>query len=194
MENEKQLTEIESIEVIQKMINTVKNDLEDSSFYFLLWGWFVFVASTGHYLLWQMDYSNPEMVWLLMPVGAVITFFYGRKQGKKQKVKSYTEDIMKYVLIAFLISLATVLFMQGKLQLNTYPMVMMIYAVWLFISGGAIKFKPLIFGGIVNWILGIISFFVTFKIQLLLLALAVLLGYIIPGHMLKSRYQKLKAA
>lgn len=194
MENEKQLTEIESIEVIQRMITTVKNELEDSSFYYLLWGWLVFAASLSHYILWGMEYSSPQIAWVLMPVGAIITVIYGMKQGKKQKVKSYIEDIMKYVLIAFLISLAVVLFMMWKLELSTYPMVMMIYAMWLFISGGAIKFKPLIFGGIVNWILGIISFFVTFKIQLLLLALAVLLGYIIPGHMLKSKYQKLKAA
>ena len=101
---------------------------------------------------------------------------------------------MGYVLIAFLVSLFMVLFFQGMLKLNCYPMVMMVYGIWLFISGGAIKFKPLIAGGIVNWILCIVAFFVSFEIQLLLLALAVLLGYIIPGHMLKSRYQKLKTA
>ena len=194
MENEKQLTESESLEVIQRMIQTVKNDLEDNSFYFLLWGWLVFVASLGHFFLWKMDYSHPEIVWLLMPAGAVITFIYGMKQGKKQKVKTYIDDIMKYVLISFLVSLCIVLFFQVSLKLNCYPMVMMIYGMWLFISGGAIKFKPLIIGGIINWILCIAAFFVSFEMQLLLLALAVLLGYIIPGHMLKSKYNKQKAA
>ena len=82
----------------------------------------------------------------------------------------------------------------NKLQLNTYPMVLMVYGLWLFISGGAIKFKPLIIGGIINWLIGIISFFVPFDLQLLLLAAAVLLGYIIPGYMLKAKFQKLKTA
>ena len=69
-------------------------------------------------------------------------------------------------------------------------MVMMVYGCWLYISGGALRFKPLMIGGVINWLLAAASFFVDFKMQLLLLATAVLLGYIIPGYMLKSRYQK----
>jgi hypothetical protein len=194
MENEKQLTELESIEVIQRMIKTAKNDLEDNSFYFLLWGWLVFIASIGHYLLWRADYDKPYLVWLLMPAGGIISFIKGMQQGRKQKVKTYIDEVMKYVLMAFLFSLAIILFTMVRLQINTYPMVMVIYAVWLFISGGALKFKPLIIGGIINWIIAIAAFYVTFDMQLLLLALAVLLGYIIPGYMLKSKYEKLNAA
>ncbi len=195
MENEKQLSQSESLEVIQRMILTVKNDLEDDSFYFLLWGWLVFVASLAQYGLMYMEYEKSYIVWaILMPSGGVASFIYGSKQNKNKKVKSYIDELMGYVLIAFLVSLFIVLFSQAMLKLNCYPMVMMVYGIWLFISGGAIKFKPLIAGGIINWILCIAAFFAQFEIQLLLLALAVLLGYIIPGHMLKSKYQKLKTA
>ena len=75
------------------------------------------------------------------------------------------------------------------LGLSTYPLVMLIYGIWLFISGGALKFRPLIIGGIVNWLLGITAFFFAFEMQLLILALAVLLGYIIPGHLLKRKFE-----
>jgi len=195
MESEKQLTESESLEVIQRMLLTVKNDLEDDSFYFLLWGWLVFVASLAQYILMNMEYDKPYIGWMiLMPAGGLFSFLYGRKQNKNKKVKTYIDELMGYVLIAFLVSLFMVLFFQGMLKLNCYPMVMMVYGIWLFISGGAIKFKPLIAGGIINWVLCIAAFFVSFEVQLLLLALAVLLGYIIPGHMLKSKYQKLKTA
>jgi hypothetical protein len=68
---------------------------------------------------------------------------------------------------------------------------MLIYGTWLFISGGALKFRPLIFGGIINWVIGAIAFFADFEQQLILLALAVLLGYILPGHLLKSRHSQL---
>jgi hypothetical protein len=111
----------------------------------------------------------------------------GRK--KKQRVKSYIDDLMKYVLISFLVSLFTVLFFMNTLGISTYPLVMLIYGIWLFISGGALKFRPLIIGGIVNWLLGITAFFFAFEIQLLILALAVLLGYIIPGHLLKMKFE-----
>ena len=70
-------------------------------------------------------------------------------------------------------------------------MVMMVYGFWLFISGGALKFKPLIIGGVINWVLAAFSFFIGFEQQLITLALAVLLGYIIPGHMLKNKFSKI---
>jgi hypothetical protein len=68
-------------------------------------------------------------------------------------------------------------------------MVMVTYATWLFISGGALKFKPLMAGGIVNWIFAAAGFFVSFQTQVIFLALAVLLGYIIPGHLLRNKYK-----
>jgi len=191
MEKEKQLTEQESLAVISRMIKTAQSDIEDNSFYYLIWGWLVFVASTLNYLLRQANYENDFLPWaILMPLGGIITAIYSYKQEKKQRVKSYVDDVMKYVIIAFLVSLFIVLLSMSKLGLATYPMVMIIYGVWLFISGGAIKFQPMVIGGIVNWALAIAAFFVGFELQLLLLAAAVLLGYIIPGHLLKSRFKK----
>jgi len=191
MEQEKQLSGLESLEVINRMIKTAQNDLEDNSFYYLFWGWLVFLASASNYALIQTGYIKPFLPWaILMPLGGVITGFYAYFHQKKRKVKTYVDEVMKYVVIAFLVSLFIVLSSMPKLGLATYPMVMIIYAIWLFISGGAIKFQPLVYGGVINWICGIAAFFVTFEIQLLILAGAVLSGYIIPGYMLKSRFRK----
>jgi hypothetical protein len=191
MQNEKSLTEHESFEVISRMIKTAQNDIQDDSFYYLIWGWLVFAASTISYFLMQINYENSSLPWaILMPLGGIATGIYSYKQERKQKVRSYVDDVMKYVVISFLVSLFIVLFSMSKLGLSTYPLVMIIYGTWLFISGGAVKFQPLVLGGIINWILGIAAFFVEFEIQLLLLAGAVLLGYIVPGHMLKNRFKK----
>lgn len=189
---EKQLNEKESLDIIMNMINKVKADLEDNSFYFLLWGWLVFAASMGNYILIMIDYPQNYLPWMLMPLGAVITVVYSMKQQKHQRIKTYVDEFMKYVLIAFLTTLCITLFMMQKLELNTYPVLLMIYGIWLFVSGGVIKFIPLVVGGIINWVIAIIAFFVSFQIQLLLLAVAVLLGYIIPGHLLKNKFAKLK--
>ena len=191
MTTDKIISGEESLQLIQRMINTAKEELEDSSFYFLLWGWLVFTACLSHYLLIRLAPDWQGIGWaVLMPLGAVVTMIYGIRQGRKQRVRSYVNDLMKYVLIAFLVSLSVVLAFLGKLGLSTYPMVMLIYGIWLFISGGALKFRPLILGGIINWGLGITAFFFDFEIQLIILALAVFLGYIIPGHMLKNKFKK----
>jgi hypothetical protein len=66
---------------------------------------------------------------------------------------------------------------------------MLIYGMWLFVSGSALKFRPIIIGGIINWTLAVISFYYGYEDQLMILGMAVLLGYIIPGHMLKMKFR-----
>lgn len=191
MNNEKNLTEAESLDVIRRMIATAQNEIKDDSFYYLVWGWLVFSASVLHYALMSASYANDFLPWVvLMPLGGILTGWYTWRYERNQKAHTYVEEVMKYVLIAFLVSLFTVLFFMSKLGLATYPIVMLVYGMWLFVSGGAIRFRPLILGGVINWVIGIGAFFATFPVQLLLLATAVLLGYIIPGHMLKNRFRK----
>ncbi len=188
---EKRINEQESIQIIMNMITSVKQDMYDNSFYYLLWGWLVFVASLSHFILLRIgSFPHPEIVWMLMPIGGVMTVIYSIRKKRNKHVKTYVDEFMKYVLIALLVCLLISLFLQGKLQLNTYPIVLMVYGFWLFISGGAIKFKPLIVGGVINWLCAVAAFFVGFDMQLLLLATAVLLGYIIPGYMLRAKHQQ----
>ena len=193
MDTEKTMNSEQSIVFIQRMINTAKEDLEDDSFHYLLWGWLVFAACAINYFLLEISFERNWIGWaVLMPLGGIVSFIYGYRQGIKQKAQSYINELMKYVLITFLVSLCFVLFFMNKLGLATYPLIMITYGVWLFISGGALKFKPIIYGGIINWLLAVVAIFVTFKMQLILLALAVLLGYIVPGHMLRNRYKNQK--
>ncbi len=190
MENDKIFNSEQSLELIHRMIKTAQHDLEDDSFYFLLWGWAVFAACTTNFVLLKVDSTYPFIAWtILMPLAGIVTAIYSSKRAKKVKVKSYVDSLMKYVLVSFLVSLFIVLFFMSKLGLNTYPMVMIVYGFWLFISGGALDFRPLKIGGAINWLLATFAFFVGFEQQLIILAIAVLLGYIIPGHMLKNKFK-----
>jgi len=194
MENEKPLNETDSLVLIASMIKKTQGTLQDNGFYFLLWGWLVFAASLGMYVLVKMGMPEiSEYTWaILMPLGGVISAIRGWKEGKKQRVKTYTEEMLNYALIAFLAALAIVLIfmsMHGGWK-YAYPMIMMVYGMWLFISGGALKFKPLIIGGIINFCCAIGGFYVQSIEMLLLLSFAVLAGYIIPGHMLNAKYNR----
>jgi hypothetical protein len=192
--SEKEMSGEESLRLITEMIQTAKSGLRDNGFFYLFWGWLVFVASLSQYILLvvlKSDYNG--IPWLiLMPLGGIVSAVYGARKKKAMRVKTYLDQFMGYALIAFLVSLLTVLFYMAYTQnpQMAYPLIMMVYGAWLFISGGALKFKPLLWGGCINWTLSIVSMFVVFQSQLLLLALAVLLGYIIPGHMLKASYNK----
>jgi hypothetical protein len=41
-------------------------------------------------------------------------------------------------------------------------------------------------GGILNWLIALTAFYVSFDIQLLLLALSMVVSYLIPGYLVKA--------
>ncbi len=65
----------------------------------------------------------------------------------------------------------------------------------MLVQAGAIKFKPLLVGAIVNWV-GAIAIILNpiFKYDMLITAAAVFAGYIIPGLILRAQFKKEKAA
>jgi len=193
---EKQLNEQESLALIQRMIQSAQKGVGDSGFYFLLWGWLVFVASASCYTFVKLElYEYAWWPWaILMPLGGIASFIYGWKVESKKKVKTYADGVLDYVAIAFGASLLiTLAFLSQSVGwAKTYPVIMMIYGSWLFISGAALKFRPLIIGGIVNWCCAIGGFFIKTEELILLLSFAVLAGYIVPGHLLKAQYEREK--
>lgn len=186
------INEQESLRIIEQMIYKVRSEVSDNSFMYLLWGWLVFTAALSNYVLqFVVESQYAGIPWaVLMPLGGIISGIYGSRRRKKEKVKTHVADFLGYLVVAFLVGLFTVLFFMWKLGTNCYPMVMLMYGIWLFVSGGAMKFKPIMIGGLVNWAMAIGAFFVPFQFQLLMLAAAVLLGYIIPGHMLSAQFKK----
>jgi hypothetical protein len=102
-------------------------------------------------------------------------------------VKTYPERAMNHLWIAFLVTLFSVLFGMGKVGLEaSYPIIMLLYGLGTFVSGGILKFNPLRIGGIVAWICGTLAFHVSFSDQLLLIMVAIIASYIIPGHLLAN--------
>lgn len=194
------MNEKDALQIIDQMIASAKNEVKDNGFYFMLWGWLVFIAAIIDYILVSGWYQPLEayhaVIWtILMPLGGIVTAIGTIREKKKEpRVKTYVGELMNYVVRAFAISLFIICFLMPNFssgwQSLFYPVILIVYAIWLYIAGGALRFKPLIYGGYANWILAIGAFFCSYDHQLILLALAVLTGYIIPGHMLKSNYTK----
>lgn len=184
---------LKSLEIIEEMVKKSKERYSDSGFLYLLWGYLVIIAALINFVLLKMDYSYSFIGWaVLMPLGGVISGIYSARENKKHYVKTYTDDVMKYTWLAFGILLITILVFMGKLQLNTYPLIMVAYGVPTFISGGVLKFKPLIYGALGSVVMGIISFFYPFDVQLIMLSFSILMAYLIPGHLLRNQYLRLK--
>lgn len=191
---DKNFTPEQSLQLIQQMIVEAKKELSDNGFLYLLWGWLVFISAAGNYMMLQMNITNAFITWpILMPLGGIISMIYGISQRKKNKrqAKTIIDHVMSYVWMAFGVCLLVTLLISSKIGWETaYPFIMLLYGIGTFISGGVMKFKPLIIGGIVCWAGGALAFFVDFEFQLLILIVVIVVAYIIPGHILKSQYKK----
>jgi hypothetical protein len=193
-----EMNEKQALQLIEQMIGSAKREVKDNGFFFLLWGWLVFAGALIDFALLKNIYpewqSKHALVWaILMPLGGIVTFIAGRREASKPvRVKTYIDELMNYVVKAFVISLVIVCFLMPATSNwpSFFPVLIILYAVWLYISGGALRFKPLIYGGLANWLFAFAAFFVSYDIQLLLLAAAVLIGYIVPGHLLQRNYNK----
>jgi hypothetical protein len=189
---EKDINAEEGFEIIQQMILKAKNKLADDGFYFILWGWLICIAASSQYLMFQMNVNNNFLVWPFVVVtGIIVSIVYGYKSEKKRKVKTHIDKILNFVWIAFGIALFITLFFIGVHGMKTtYFFLLLLYGIGTFISGGILGFKPLIMGGMIAFILAIISVFFSEIDQLWIVSLALLCSYIVPGHLLRAQFIK----
>jgi len=187
---EKEFTNQQSLEMIQSMINISRRNFRKEGFYYILWGSLFFIAALVQYIIYTVYKS--ELHWLSwMVAGAlavVINFFIMWKKNNVPKVKTYIDRVNFYLWTGFVTSILFIGFLASQqiltpIQIN--PLIIMLYGFTTFISGGMLRFKWLIAGGIVAWIMAGVSGFQTYETQMLLVAATILLSYLIPGIMLK---------
>jgi len=184
--------EKKSLFAIQKALENAREQIHTDGFFFLLWGWLVVAASLINYgLLKFTTFEYPIISWpVLMTTGTITVAIVGRKRPKDNKIITYFDSVFKYIWLGFFISLVIVLIMPsfGFFSKSVgYPFIIILMGWGTVISGGILKFKPLIIGGILAWLIAIADFFVSVENQLLMMAFATVVAYLIPGYMLKSK-------
>ncbi|MEM9855960.1 MAG: hypothetical protein AAF843_01315 [Bacteroidota bacterium] len=186
MESSSKLTSQESLNIITGMIQTAKGNIKIHSFHFLLWGWVIALGNLGHYYLEVFtDYHSPFAVWLITIPAWVASFVYGFKQSKKETVKTYSDGLVMWVWLAFTFSILIIIF-SGHFGALISPLILLTAGMATFMTGIILKFKPLIYGGSSFWIFASIAFHVSSSNSLLVSALAVMIGYLVPGYLLKN--------
>lgn len=189
--NEKVLKPEESLQIIEKMINRTKGNLHDNSFYFLLWGWIVLIGIFGHTILANFtNFSKPYLSWLIIIPGMIINIIYAMRQGKKKTISTHVDKVNFMTWIAFLVSYTITIVFMAKLNYNIVPIIFLLAGNATFLTGVIIKFKPLIWGGIIFWLGAIGLFTLPGNLNIFVPPLAIILGYLVPGYMLKSQNKK----
>ncbi|HEX5651429.1 MAG TPA: hypothetical protein VFX58_00055 [Chitinophagaceae bacterium] len=192
---ENKFTAEQSLQLIGNMINQAKGRFSENGHLYLLWGWAVLVCSLAHFILmYYVKFEQHYIVWLAMWGVFVYQLVYLRKSKKKEKVKTYTDEIMAAVWITFVVLMLLFGFLFGRLLGEEYyrfinPGFLALYGMPTVISGTILRFRPLILGGIFCWLLALVSTVTAYPYQLLLLGAAVIAAWIIPGYLLRNRYK-----
>ena len=180
-----------SLKVIYEMIESTKSSMGRNYFYYLFWGYLVAATSILEYILITLtDYTRHYLVWpIFMLAGIVITLIFYLRESRSKTSRSFIGTTMVYLWLGWFISFSIlILFVNLKEYFGMIlPMIMTMYGLAIFVAGGMVNFKPLLFGAVVAWITSVIAFFVPYPIQLILLAAMVTVSHIIPGHILRNK-------
>lgn len=179
----------QSLHLIESMIKKVRSDIGANRFYFLFWGWLTFLAILIQFFLKVVvHYKHHYLVWLAVIPAVMITIVYSNRRHS-HNYSTYIGDSMKHLWMGIGISffvLSLIISNTNGGWLIAYPFFILFYGLGTFVSGMFLKFRPLIIGGIFNWVLACVCVFLPYDYQLLIAAAAILTSYIIPGHIIQS--------
>ncbi|MCA6433410.1 MAG: hypothetical protein IM574_07350 [Cytophagales bacterium] len=178
----------QSLDLIQSMINEAKGNVRDNSFYYLFWGWVLIVAHIGSFTLIKIEFDYPFSVWLIVIPAWIISFVYGSRQRKNHKrTTTHLAKINITLWVSFGVLAVVIPFFCSFINYQINPIILLVGSMATLASGVILKFKPLMIGGIIFFVFGLSCFFFSNENQSLLSALAIALGYLIPGYLLKSQ-------
>lgn len=181
----------DSLLLIDSMINQAKNRFSENGFLYLLWGWLVLFCSIGHFVLLKLKlFKHPELIWTSCWLAVIFQVIYLARIKKKEVVKTYSEHIIAYIWVSFGICMFILSFILARSNgwQSLFSLFLMLYGTPTFLSGVVMQFKPLKIGGIACWVLAIISTFILPVYGLLLLAVAMIAAWIVPGYQLRKKY------
>lgn len=178
-----ELSPEKSLAIISQMIEESKQSYKHHSFYFLLWGWLMIAAALGQYVLLEMENEFHFMPWMVFSIiGGIAS---GLKGAKDKKIhKTFADKVISYTWSGFVITMIITLI--AVVPANPNPFVLLMSGLATFITGGITQFRGFIIGGVIFWIAAIVSFQLDIQASLLVYALAMFLGYIVPGYLLKK--------
>lgn len=192
-----ELTPQESIRLIEGMIGQARRSFSRMSFYFLLWGVLLIGAMVATYLLrhesngWQ--HGAPWGV--AGALGGIISSIHGSRENKREQVSNPMDNTIGWLWGSFVITMLLLIAFTVTGRADTTVAITMLTGLPTFITGQIMRFKPLQVGGITFWVAGVAMMLLNSELATLVLyCVAMGMGYILPGVLLKRHEDGLRAA
>jgi len=193
------IDENQSLTVIKEMIAVSRIKLRQDGILFIVWGWVLFYVSFSGFitrsivLTYQMNRIISRLGIILGAAAALFTIYYLIRQRKK--VQTYIGVSLRYVWTSLFLSTVLV----NLIQMNVlhsinfelqHPLFMVLMAFAVTVTGGILRHRLIIIGGAVFGALALTASYLGLKEQLLLEAVAWMIAFIVPGHILFAKRNK----
>jgi hypothetical protein len=217
-----QLTEKESLDIIQSMIQKAKLNYHDRGISSLLWGSVVTIASLVSYLQVEFKFKIGFDIWLIVLFAIIPQIIISTKERKNTQVKNYEDEAIDTIWWVYGITILCLTFYQNIIPYSSqnlinsegwqlakhyidsskpdevikpftpsiYSLYILIYALPTMVTGITKKFKPMIIGSIICYVMFVISCFTASKYDQLCGAIAAIFCWLIPGVILRKKYLK----
>jgi hypothetical protein len=195
------LSSQDSLKLIEQMIGRARAEEKDSGRGWIIWGWLLFLASLIHYLMIKSgNRQDGAKVWMIFGIMAILlalneTVFKNYISKKSVRVKTYTNELVNRLGIAFFISLLILVYGNSQTGTNltgvNFGYLLVLYGFWMFIHGSVFRYRLLILGAFVNWAGALVIFYFKESLGaeiLLVHAFCVAFGYLLPGHIARIKY------
>lgn len=194
---ERSISPEESLEIIQKMIDNSRMKMAENGFHLIIWSVSMSIASIIQYfmIIYRFHLDKSWYMWLMFVLIALIIgkVYEVRRFQKEQIEKNKLNKLIDYLWLSFGISSALLLTLSWKYSIyDITPFILVSLGASTFISGIALQAKSLIIGGIVFWVSCILCIFIDAPEDLLINAVAMIIGFFIPGIQLWRNYKKEK--
>lgn len=194
MMNEPQLSAEDSLKLIQEMIRKAKRSYITKGIAPIVWGSLIIFCSLVTWAEIVFSLKTSFDVWLLLMLALIPQIYFTIKEKRSKDFISHDGDTVSFIWIAFTVCIFITSFYDGKYGgEGSAALYMMLYGIPTFLTGGIFKFKPMILGGTLCWLLSVISMFTNDSIDMLLMAACGLFAWVIPGVILWNRYKKQQA-
>jgi hypothetical protein len=125
---------------------------------------------------------------VLMPLMAIVLSVRGRRERKLRPASTTpAAKTMRLLQKSFVLILALAIACSIQFGwVTAHPILLLFNGLAALIDGRVLTFRPLVLGGISSIVLGVATIFVPEHMQLLLIAVAMLVSYVIPGYLLNA--------
>ncbi len=193
---EKTMTPEESLQIIQKTITHSRKNMREGSFYYVLWGWALILGALSNYAVLEYYIRKQVYVglwwksiltWIIfISFAFVVQLVKSSRSTRNNVVKTHLDRYISTLWLCSGVIMSLMVFLSFKVGTYPTPFIMAITALATTVSGMMVRYTPLIVGGLVFLAASIVAMYVQRTEQLLVFAAAMVLGYLIPGYMLRS--------